>query len=708
MALKLVKEILVQPRFVWRSLLGFRLASAIKGTALVSINRRELILSRSFWMPAVVGVCCKQYLCSSAQHFSTDNVPERLCWEGSSHALLLKKLQMALECHRVEEAWESFFNFKKLHGFPENSLVHRLITELSYSSDPHWLRKACDFVFLILKEKSDVLQPDILTKLSLSLARSQLPTPAAMILRLMLEKGILPSMDVLWLIVMHMVKTEVGTHLASNFLVQICERSELLKPDTMLFNLVLDACVRCKLFFKGQQIIEWMAQTGVVADAHSIIIIAQIHEMNDQRDELKKYKVHIDQVLAQFTCHYRQFYNSLLSLHFKFNDIAAAAELVWDICGFQDSVPVERDIKNPRKTFLVPIGSHNLKTGMKIQIQPELLQRDTVLKVESKQELVTLKNGRLALTNRALAKLIIGFERNKNITELSKLLLRIQEALCSLRGSNLCSDVIDAFIHLDRLETAHDILDDMEAARAPIVSAYMSLLTAYCKQKMLGEAKALLKQMNKAGLAMDISDEMVANVCQSKVVDSSPLYTRAKSLISISDLVESFLQEKRVEEENPPTIYELNSSIYYFCKAKMIEDAMRTYIKMEQLKIQPTVQTYAYLVSGYSSMGMYRDITFLWGDIKRSMESGNLVVSRELFEFLLINFLRGGYFERVMEVSSHMKKHSMFTDKWMYRSEFLKLHKNLYKSLKASEARTEAQENRLRYVLSFRKWVGID
>lgn len=140
----------------------------------------------------------------------------------------------------------------------------------------------------------------------------------------------------------------------------------------------------------------------------------------------------------------------------------------------------------------------------------------------------------------------------------------------------------------------------------------------------------------------------------------------------------------------------------------MLADALKTYRRMQEMKIQPTVQTFSNMVCGYSSLGMYRDITIIWGDIKRNMESGNLVVSRDLYEFLLLSFLRGGYFERVMEVIGYMKEHGMYTDKWMYRSEFLKLHMNLYRRLKASKARTDAQSKRLEYVQAFRKWVGID
>lgn len=717
MALLLLKEVITRLRYVRNVSLAFHVASStIQQTVLNSTHNCKI---RSLLMPPVSDACCLQYRNSFAHQFSTDVGPERLCWEASSQDVLLKKLERALKCHQVDEAWESFFDYKKLYGFPEDSLVQRLITELSYFSEPRFLQKACDFVLLVSNEKSGLLRRDILTKLSLSLARSQLPNPTTKILRLMLEKDMLPSMNILWLVVLHMVKTEVGTHLASNFLAQICEsfqqvgakdrkRAELMKPDTMIFNLVLDACVRFKLAFKGQQITELMPQTGVVADAHSIVVVAQIHEMNGQRDELKKYKVHIDQVSPQFVCHYRQFYDSLLSLHFKFNDIDAAAGLVWNICRYRESLPIKSE-KNPQKIFHIPIGSHNLKAGLKLQIQPELLQKDTVLKVESKQELVIFRNGKLVLSNRALAKFIKGFKRDGNISQLSKLLLGIQKESCSLRGSDLCSDVIEACIRLGWLEFAHDILDDMEASQTPIGCAtYMSLLTAYFKRKMLREAKALLKKMRKAGIATHLPDKMVVIACLSEIVNDNSRSFDVSTLTDKLDLVESFIQEMQNEEAVPSLVYEFNSSIYFFCKAKMIEDAVRTYRRMQDTKIQPTVETFTNLVCGYSSLGMYRDITILWGDMKRNMECGSLSVNRDLYEYLLISFLQGGYFERTMEVSEYMNKYNMFADKWMYKTEFLKLHKKLYRNLKASEARTEAQRNRLRYVLAFRKWVGID
>ncbi|TXG51251.1 hypothetical protein EZV62_023775 [Acer yangbiense] len=378
-----------------------------------------------------------------------------------------------------------------------------------------------------------------------------------------------------------------------------------MKPDTTIFNLVLDACVRFRSSFKGQEIMELMSQTGVIVDARSITIIAKIHEMNGQRDELKRFKDYIDQVSLPYVHHYRQYYDSLLSSHFQFDDIDATAELVLTMNKYRDFFPDKKLRRDSQKPSLAPIGSSNIGSGLKIQIMPQLLEKDSVLKIE-------------------------GW-----------------------------------------LETAHDISDDMESAGDPLGSTpYMLLIVAYYKAKMFREAEELVRQMQKAGLDINISEEMV-------------------------------------KEKATPMIYELNSSIYYFCKSKMIGDALTIYRRMFEMKVQPTVQTFGYLAYGYSSLEMYRDITILWGDIKRNTESGILLLSKDLYEFILLNFRRGGYFERVMEVIGYTKENSLYTDKWMYKSEFLKHHKILYTSLEASNVRTEAHSKRLEYVRAFRKWAGI-
>ncbi|KAK4401194.1 Pentatricopeptide repeat-containing protein [Sesamum angolense] len=291
---------------------------------------------------------------------------------GPSRSILLGQLESALKEHQVDEAWETFKDFKRLHGFPDQFLVANLITESSYSADPKCLRRACDLVLSISKEKSVLLRPEMMTKLALSLARAQIPVAASSVLRLMVEKRSLPPLDVLRMIFLHLVKTENGTYLASNILDEICycfqklvvnksAQPELTKPDVTIFNLVLDACVRFGSPLKGQQIIELMPQLGATADGHTAIIIARIHEMNGMRDVLKKFKDYVDMVPVTLIPHYQQFYDCLLSLHFKFNDIDGASALLMDLCRCSESNTFQRGQKEQLKSCSVSIGSDNIR-----------------------------------------------------------------------------------------------------------------------------------------------------------------------------------------------------------------------------------------------------------------------------------------------------------------------------------------------------------
>ncbi|CAK7340441.1 unnamed protein product [Dovyalis caffra] len=103
------------------------------------------------------------------------------------------------------------------------------------------------------------------------------------------------------------------------------------------------------------------------------------------RDEIRKLKDHVDRVCAPFLDYYWQFYDSLLKLHFKFDDLDSATELVLDMHKFQESVPGKKSRMDQEKPLIFPIGSNNLKTGLKIQVMPELLQKDSILRVKRKQ-----------------------------------------------------------------------------------------------------------------------------------------------------------------------------------------------------------------------------------------------------------------------------------------------------------------------------------
>ncbi|XP_027182398.1 pentatricopeptide repeat-containing protein At4g17616 [Coffea eugenioides] len=711
------KAILLRPFLIksYWSVIGIA-----SNTSLKSVFHRYYASSNKVDEDGLLNACDNLTKSLAFKDSSTCIKPAKLGWEGSSHAILLEKLENVLKDHQVDEAWETYKDFKRLYGFPEDSIMRQLITEFSYSLDSTWLCRAFDIVLSMSKEKSALPRLDVLTKLCLSLARAQMPSPTSVILRLMLQKNCFPPLDILGSVFLHMVKTEMGAILAANILTEICDLYEqlnesksnfakMIKPDTMLFNLILDACIRYQSSLKGQQIIELMAEVGVVADAHTIVIIAQIYEMNCMRDELKKYKRHIDVVSASLVSHYRQFYDSMLSLHFIFNDIDAASALIKDMYQHGESNPAREARK---ESCTIPIGSPNLKMGLKLHILPELLQKDTVIKVEGKPKLVLSKNGKLVLSSNAVTKLMREYKRCERINELSTLLNYIQSKLGSSDSHNLCHDVIDACIHLGWLQTAHDILDDLESEGSSLgQGSYVSLLTAYYNRKMFEEGDALVKQIRKAGMLTNLYNEMAIPRHGLEWEDESTLNFEKVRVAGKSDLVEAIIHDIKKEAKSiPPStvIHELNSSIYFFMKAKMIGDAMKTYRRMQEMKIQPTVLTFAYLIGGYSSLGMYREITILWGDIKRNLEKSNSMVHRDLYESLLLNFIRGGYFERVLEVIAFMTQNRMYLDKWVCKCEFLKFHKDLYRSLKASNARNEVQMKRLEHVRAFRNWIRIN
>ncbi|KAL9246891.1 hypothetical protein vseg_020372 [Gypsophila vaccaria] len=650
------------------------------------------------------------------KHFCTSTPERRLLWGGSAGEVLLQKLESELLDCKDDEVWRVFSKFKTAYGFPPSSAISRLICGLSYSTESRALPKACNIVFKIARENPASLQTDSLSWLCLSLARSRMPIPASKILRLMLVKKFPPTMDMLSSVFMHMVKTDAGTHLASNILLEFCDHfhhlsamksecAKSMKPSTTIFNIVLETCLKLGSTLKAEQIIEAMARTGVVADLHSVLLFSYIYESNGQRDELKKFKEYIDRVSVPLARHYYPFYDRLLRLHFKFDDIDSAARLVEDIYFHWDSHPLKQNT-DLIKPCQVPVGSPYLIEGLKNQMVFELLRKDSLFHVKDDDDLLALKDGNLILTSKGLAHLVAKFKKSERISDLSKLLAAIEKKMDNTQDDSICRDVIHACIYCGFLETAHDILDDMEIADVSIPgTTYMLLLNAYCREKMPKEAEALAKQIKRVGLVVDSSDEMIVSKCLQGVVHGNSVDQTAPTSNRQSEVTAHLIQEIRKDSNALSRMYALNSAIYFFCKAKMMEDARNIYRKMQEINIQPTVQTFVYLIQAHSSLEDYREITIIWGDIKRYTARGCSLAHRDLYELVLINFLRGGYFERVMEVLGLMKDHGMYADRWLYKHEFTRLHKNLYRKLKATDARTEAQRLRIEHVKAFRMWV---
>uniref|UniRef100_A0A0D9WZ19 Pentacotripeptide-repeat region of PRORP domain-containing protein n=1 Tax=Leersia perrieri TaxID=77586 RepID=A0A0D9WZ19_9ORYZ len=605
----------------------------------------------------------------------TTAAAKALSWEAPSRDTLLRTIDAALNDGNIDDALQAFANYKTLHGLPEPRVLDRMIMSLSYTSSRRWLQRAFDLVLLVYRCNGNLLNCGSLMRLALGLARDQMPVPASTVLRIILESGKLPDVDMLAIVFLHMVKSEVGCYLAADILCETCEcfldqihdRRELKKLDPIranvtLFNMVLRSCVDFKCLIKAQRTMELMSLAGVVGDINTVAIASSVFEMVGQRDELMNMKRSIDSFASlSLIQQYQHFYESLLNLHFKYNDMDAAAQLLVDL--YRQQKPRAFLGDSIHKQGIIQIGSGNLKTGYRIMFDPMKVDKGFVLDIESQFGLLAVVDGNTLPSEKALAKLIVGCLKASKVRTLSTFLISIHKE--DLKGLYL-TDVISACIQLGWLHAAHDILDDLESAQIHVpIGTYMSLLRAYEKENKPEEVNRFLQQIqNKAYTMADfhINPSFTIKGVARIVKDEMPL--RNSSFLS------SLVEEREHYNSGEHLTFEFNNSILFFCKANMMDDALSTYKRMRQQNIRPTLHTFCHILCGYSSLGMHREITMLWGEIKCRFQYGELVMDRDLLDCLILNFLKAGYFARVMEVLSYMSNHKMHCDKWKYRQPF--------------------------------------
>ncbi|XP_020096088.1 pentatricopeptide repeat-containing protein At4g17616-like [Ananas comosus] len=217
-----------------------------------------------------------------------------------------------------------------------------------------------------------------------------------------------------------------------------------------------------------------------------------------------------------------------------------------------------------QKHCLVQIGSSNLKSGFKLIVEPTKLDNDFLIDVQGSPELVLFLDGKLVPNEKAFAKLINSFVKERMISELCHFMTTLHKEV-DFKVNGLCFDVMGACNQVGWSDVAHDVLDDLESAGVPIeANTYALLLQAYCEDNKLEESKKLSKQIEKAGLLGTDVD-----------VTSASLETKSH----LAEFLEKEIQEERVGSQ---LIYELNNSILFFCQAKMVEDAMRTFRSMRK------------------------------------------------------------------------------------------------------------------------------
>ncbi|KAK7263370.1 hypothetical protein RJT34_30958 [Clitoria ternatea] len=78
-------------------------------------------------------------------------------------------------------------------------------------------------------------------------------------------------------------------------------------------------------------------------------------------------------------------------------------------------------------------------------------------------------------------------------------------------------------------------------------------------------------------------------------VGRSKLHEETSNSHGKADLATTLAQILKDEDRRVfPLVYNFNSSIFFFCKARMIEDALKAYRRMVNMKIQPTTETFLF------------------------------------------------------------------------------------------------------------------
>uniref|UniRef100_A0A0A9GXF5 Uncharacterized protein n=1 Tax=Arundo donax TaxID=35708 RepID=A0A0A9GXF5_ARUDO len=222
---------------------------------------------------------------------------------------------------------------------------------------------------------------------------------------------------------------------------------------------------------------------------------------------------------------------------------------------------------------------------------PGKVDRGFVLDTKSQFGLVVLTDRNLLHTEKALAKLIIGCVKARNMHTLSIFFIKLCKE--DLNGISPL-EVIDVCIQMGWLHAAHDILDDLESAGMPVsISSYISLLRAYEKQSKTEEFNGLLQQIQKIASTMDdihTNSSFTINNIANIVTDERSLNN--------STLVAALVEEIGHYNPGDHLTLEFNNSILFFSKAKMMEDALCTCKRMGEQNIRLTSHTFGHILCG--------------------------------------------------------------------------------------------------------------
>lgn len=322
-----------------------------------------------------------------------------------------------------------------------------------------------------------------------------------------------------------------------------------------------------------------------------------------------------------------------------------------------------------------------------------------------------------------------GFLQNGNYKSLANLVIESQklEPSSTLVERSFGYGVITACVNLGLLDKAHVILDEMNAQAASVgLGVYVPILKAYSKERRTAEAAQLVTEISSLGLRLDVGtyDALIESSMSCQDFQSAFSLFRDMREARIQELTGSYLtiMTGLTEHHRPelmaafldevvedPRIevgtHDWNSIIHAFCKAGRLEDARRTFRRMNFLQFEPNGQTYLSLINGYVNLEKYFSVLMLWNEVKRKISSEGerkFRLDNSLVDAFLYALVKGGFFDAVMQVVEKSQEMKIFLDKWRYKQAFMEKHKKLKvsKLRKRNFKKTES-------LIAFKNWAGL-
>ncbi|KDP41302.1 hypothetical protein JCGZ_15709 [Jatropha curcas] len=578
----------------------------------------------------------------------------------------------------TDQAWKSFKSLTTNSAFPSMSVTNSLISHLSSLSDTLNLKRAFASVVYVIEKNPKLLAFETVQTVLSSMKCANTAAPAFALVKSMFKNRYFMPFG-LWGGLLAEISRKSGKIVGflrvfdESCRIAIDEKLDFMKPDLAACNVALEGCC-CELesVSDAENVIETMSVLGIKPDELSFGFLAYLYALKGLKEKIIELKVLMD---GFGLLNKRLFYSYLIGGYVKSGNLESISATI--LCSLR-----EEDRENSN------------------------------------------------FSEETYCEVVRGFLKDGSLKGLAHLIIEAQkmETVNNVIDKSIGFGIINACVNLGLSDKAHSILDEMDAQGISVgLGVYVPILKAYCKENRTAEATQLVMEISNTGLQLDAGSYNSLIEASMTGQDFQSAFTLFRDMreVRIPDLKESYLtimtglmESKRPElmaafldevVEDPRVevkTHDWNSIIHAFCKSGRLEDAKRTFRRMNFLQFEPNDQTYLSLINGYVAAEKYFSVLMLWHEVKRKVSSDKdkgIKFDPNLVDAFLYALVKGGFFDAVMQVVEKSQEMKIFVDKWKYKQAFMETHKKL----KVSKLR-KRNFRKMEALIAFKNWAGLN